>query len=46
MVWHGHIGIVERVDGNTVHTIEGNTSNRCARRTHALSGARGFVRMG
>ena len=46
MVWHGHIGLVERVEGNTVHTIEGNTSNSVKRRTHSLSGARGFVRMG
>ena len=46
MVWHGHIGLVERVEGSTVHTIEGNTSNSVKRRTHALSGARGFVKMG
>ncbi len=24
--WQGHAGIVERIDGNTVYTIEGNTS--------------------
>lgn len=32
-----HVGIVEKVTGNTVHTIEGNTSNRVARRTYSLN---------
>lgn len=33
--WSDHIGFVEKVNGNTVTTIEGNTSNRVARRTYA-----------
>lgn len=32
-----HIGIVESVDGNTVHTIEGNEGNAVRRETHTLS---------
>lgn len=32
-----HIGIVEYVSGGKVHTIEGNTSNQCARRSYSLS---------
>lgn len=32
-----HVGIVEKVTGNTLHTIEGNTSNRVARKTYPLS---------
>lgn len=31
-----HVGIVETVVGNTVYTIEGNTSGRVARRSYAL----------
>jgi hypothetical protein len=31
-----HVGIVERVDGESVHTIEGNTSDSCARRSYRL----------
>ena len=31
-----HIGIVEYVDGNTVHTIEGNTGNACKRKSYSL----------
>ena len=39
--WQGdgvcdHVGIVEYVEGNVVHTIEGNTSNSCARRSYPL----------
>lgn len=30
----GHVGIVEWVNGSTIGTIEGNSSNRVARRTH------------
>lgn len=34
---HGsHIGIVEYVDDEGVHTIEGNSANMCAKRTYAL----------
>lgn len=32
-----HVGIVEKVSGNTLHTIEGNTSDKVARRTYPLS---------
>lgn len=32
-----HTGIVEKVIGSTVYTIEGNTSNRVARRTYAIT---------
>ena len=35
-----HTGIVERVDSKNVYTIEGNTSDMCARRTYALSNPR------
>ena len=41
-----HIGIVEYVDGNTVHTIEGNTGNACKRKSYSLSysGINAYVR--
>lgn len=45
--WHSdHIGIVERVAGNTVHTIEGNTSRMVARRSYAWNDRRilGYAR--
>ena len=32
-----HTGIVEKVVGSVVHTIEGNTSNKVARRTYSLT---------
>lgn len=32
-----HTGIVEKVDGSRVYTIEGNTSDRVARRSYALN---------
>ena len=32
-----HVGIVERVEGDKVHTIEGNTSDTCARRSYPLN---------
>lgn len=35
-----HVGIVERCSGNTVHTVEGNTSDRVARRSYPLNNAR------
>lgn len=35
-----HVGIVEKVSGNTVHTVEGNTSNKVARRSYPLSATR------
>lgn len=34
-----HTGIVERVEGGTVHTIEGNSGNMVRRRSYALSNA-------
>jgi hypothetical protein len=47
IVFHEHIGIVENVlpDGR-IQTIEGNSSDRVSRRTHARSEAIGFVRTG
>lgn len=35
-----HVGIVEYLSGNTVHTVEGNTSDKVARRSYALNNAR------
>ena len=32
-----HVGLVEKVSGNTLHTIEGNSSNKVTRRTYSLS---------
>ena len=32
-----HVGLVEKVSGNTLHTIEGNSSNKVCRRTYSLS---------
>lgn len=31
-----HIGIIEKVEGNTITTIEGNSDNKVARRTYTL----------
>lgn len=31
-----HMGIVERADGNMIHTIEGNLGNRVARASHPV----------
>lgn len=41
-----HIGIVEKVVGNTVHTIEGNTSRMVSRRTYPVGWGyiRGYAR--
>ncbi len=33
---YAHTGIVEKIEGGKVHTIEGNTSNMVARRTYTL----------
>lgn len=44
-----HIGIVESIDKDgTIHTIEGNTSDKCARRTYKADNKNilGFVSMG
>ena len=50
IVWGSrHIGIVESVDPNgTIHTIEGNSSDRVSQRTYGPDGggATGFVRLG
>jgi hypothetical protein len=50
IVWGSrHIGIVESVDANgTIHTIEGNSSDRVSRRTYGPDGggATGYVRLG
>lgn len=41
--WNGggtgkdHVGIVEFTDGNIIQTVEGNTSNKVARRTYFLN---------
>ncbi|MCL2663876.1 MAG: CHAP domain-containing protein [Oscillospiraceae bacterium] len=45
--WQGdgivdHVGIVERVEGNTVHTIEGNSSDSVRRRSYSLDSNRIF----
>lgn len=43
---YAHTGIVEKIIGSVVHTIEGNTSNMVARRTYTLgsSGIDGYGR--
>jgi hypothetical protein len=50
IVWGSrHIGIVESVDADgTIHTIEGNSSDRVSRRTYGADGggATGYVRLG
>src|SRR4051812_4664909 len=50
IVWGSrHIGIVESVDPNgTIHTIEGNSSDKVSRRTYGPDGggATGYVRPG
>jgi hypothetical protein len=47
IIWDEHMGIVESVrpDG-TVTTIEGNSSDQVARRTHRKGDAIGYVRLG
>jgi hypothetical protein len=49
IVWDEHIGVVRNVDTDgTIHTIEGNSSDRVSERTYA-PGARpaiGYVRLG
>ncbi len=49
IVWDEHIGIVESVNPDgTMTTIEGNSSDQVARRTHGADGdnAVGYVRLG
>jgi hypothetical protein len=49
IVWDEHIGIVERVDPDgTIHTIEGNSSDKVSQRTYGSDGggAVGYIRLG
>jgi hypothetical protein len=49
IVWDEHIGVVDHVDGNgTIHTIEGNSSDKVSERTYAPGErpAIGYVRLG
>jgi hypothetical protein len=49
IVWDEHIGVVESVDADgTIHTIEGNSSDRVSQRTYSRDGggAIGYVRLG
>jgi hypothetical protein len=47
IVFNQHIGIVENVlPGGQIQTIEGNSSDRVSRRTHARTDAIGFVSTG
>jgi hypothetical protein len=49
IVWDEHIGIVESVDADgTIHTIEGNSSDKVSQRTYGRDGggAVGYVRLG
>ena len=47
IVFNQHIGIVENVlPGGQIQTIEGNSSDRVSRRTHARGDAIGFVSTG
>jgi hypothetical protein len=49
IVWDEHIGVVESVDADgTIHTIEGNSSDKVSQRTYGADGggAVGYVRLG
>jgi CHAP domain-containing protein len=49
IVWDEHIGIVESVGADgSIHTIEGNSSDRVSQRTYGADGggAIGYVRLG
>jgi CHAP domain-containing protein len=49
IVWDEHIGIVSKVDaGGSIHTVEGNSSDRVSERTYGADGggAVGYVRLG
>lgn len=37
---YSHTGIVEKVEDGYVHTIEGNTSDQCKRRQHAIGSSK------
>lgn len=49
----GHAGFVERVDGEIIHTIEGNTNDtgsregyEVCRRERKIAKCKGFIRLG
>ena len=42
---HAHVGVVEKVSGSSVLTIEGNHSNRVAHAWRSPSEIRGYVRL-
>ncbi|MDO9352829.1 MAG: CHAP domain-containing protein, partial [Solirubrobacteraceae bacterium] len=45
IVFDEHIGLVESVDADgTVHSIEGNSSDRVIRRTHPQTAALGYIK--
>ena len=49
IVWDEHIGVVDSVDPDgSIHTIEGNSSDKVSRRTYGADGnnAIGYVRLG
>jgi hypothetical protein len=49
IVWDEHIGVVDSVDPDgTIHTIEGNSSDKVSQRTYGSDGggALGYVRLG
>lgn len=35
--WMGHVGLVERVEVDLVHTVEGNSAPKVRRRTHRIA---------
>ena len=48
----GHTGFVEKVEGNVIHTIEGNTNDtgsregyEVCRRTRKVEQCKGFIRL-
>jgi hypothetical protein len=47
IIWDEHMGLVESVEPDgTIRTIEGNSSDQVARRTHRRGDAIGYVRLG
>lgn len=34
--WPDHVGIVEKVEGGIIYTVEGNSSNKCRERTYPV----------
>lgn len=43
----GHVGIVERIEGDTIHTVEGNLGNMVAQESHLMTSQRisGYARI-